>query len=205
MPAACATFTGNYCHTLLCTFTAGVCYTNPACTAISRASQKLAAYKATPRRFIQTNVGLPDQAGLTHYLSSLICLDRYNDIFLLHPTHLHHHTKRLSHTLLCSPCQANLTHKPLHYCTLAGAIMCRCQGGPSGRRTVLHFLPTPVLSFGPRTITMVQFLWQEDMVSLAQFVTDCLDFLHLISPRWLEQMSYLSFSLCLSLLLVRRL
>jgi exonuclease III len=31
--------------------------------------------------------------------------------------------------------------------------------------------------FGPRTFTMVQFLWQEDMVSVARFVTDCFDFL----------------------------
>jgi hypothetical protein len=30
---------------------------------------------------------------------------------------------------------------------------------------------------GPQTFTMVQFLWQEDMVSVARFVTDCFDFL----------------------------
>ncbi len=31
--------------------------------------------------------------------------------------------------------------------------------------------------FGPRTFTMVQFLWQEDMVSVARPVTDCFEFL----------------------------
>jgi hypothetical protein len=31
--------------------------------------------------------------------------------------------------------------------------------------------------FGPRTFTTVQFIWQEDKVSVAQFVTDCFDFL----------------------------
>ncbi len=29
---------------------------------------------------------------------------------------------------------------------------------------------------GPRTFTMVQFLWQEDMVPVGRFVTDCFDF-----------------------------
>jgi len=30
--------------------------------------------------------------------------------------------------------------------------------------------------FGPHTSTMVQFLWQDDLLAVARFVTDCLDF-----------------------------